>query len=201
MKYQDVIVGSYQPKEIELNPTEMRFRIGKGVEHTGELFDAALQKFYEAVDYKYVYVKNPVRVEGDLVDFGFAATKSRDLAGLLRDCREVFFMAVTAGIGVDRLVTRTQIMSKTESYFIDGIGSTAAESLANRVNEDICRGLSVTRRFSPGYGDVELAFQIPLLERVRARDTIGILLSDSLLMTPLKSITAIIGILPEGEKA
>ena len=49
-------------------------------------------------------------------------------------------------------------------------------------------------RFSPGYGDFDLKYQKDILEYLDANKKIGISLTDSLMMIPTKSITAIIGI-------
>ncbi|HQE70821.1 MAG TPA: hypothetical protein PK071_06860, partial [Atopobiaceae bacterium] len=48
--------------------------------------------------------------------------------------------------------------------------------------------------FSPGYGDLPLAVQPVLLSSVDAQRRLGISLTDTLLMVPTKSITAVTGI-------
>ena len=64
----------------------------------------------------------------------------------------------------------------------------------------LCRRLAeqfpdrqLTSRFSPGYGDLPLAMQQDVMEALDCGRTVGITLTDSLLMTPSKSVTAIIG--------
>ena len=51
----------------------------------------------------------------------------------------------------------------------------------------------LTDRFSPGYGDLTLEMQRDVMAALDCGRTIGITLTDSLLMTPSKSVTAIIG--------
>jgi cobalamin-dependent methionine synthase I len=51
-------------------------------------------------------------------------------------------------------------------------------------------------RFSPGYGDLSLSVQSDLLNVLDARRNIGLTLSDSLMMIPQKSVTAIVGLKP-----
>jgi cobalamin-dependent methionine synthase I len=53
---------------------------------------------------------------------------------------------------------------------------------------------SLTRRFSPGYGDLPLEFQKTVFLLLNPEKYIGLTLSESLLMTPIKSVSAIIGI-------
>ena len=47
---------------------------------------------------------------------------------------------------------------------------------------------------APGYGDMPLSYQPEILKALNADYTLGITLNNSLLMTPMKSITAIMGI-------
>ena len=49
-------------------------------------------------------------------------------------------------------------------------------------------------RFSAGYGDFELSAQTEIFHALDCQRKIGLTLNDSLLMSPSKSVTAIIGI-------
>ena len=55
---------------------------------------------------------------------------------------------------------------------------------------DICR-------FSPGYGDLPLEIQKDLCRMLNASRRIGLTVSESMLMVPCKSVTAVIGIAEE----
>ena len=50
-------------------------------------------------------------------------------------------------------------------------------------------------RFSPGYGDLPIEIQPKILTVLSADKTLGITLNESYLMTPVKSITAIMGVI------
>ena len=65
----------------------------------------------------------------------------------------------------------------------DGLGS-----------QMISKELDTTKRFSPGYSDFPLEFQRVLLAYLDAKNTVGIDLTDKILMVPSKSITAVLGI-------
>ena len=54
-------------------------------------------------------------------------------------------------------------------------------------------GLYTNFRFSPGYGDMPMQTQPVLLDALDARRRLGITLSPTLLMTPTKSVTAVVG--------
>ena len=58
------------------------------------------------------------------------------------------------------------------------------------------RGLFLRPRFSPGYGDLPLTLQREILRALDSPRTLGITLNRSLLMSPSKSVTAIIGLGP-----
>ena len=58
------------------------------------------------------------------------------------------------------------------------------------------RGLVPTRRYSPGYGDLPLSVQPALLDALDAGRRLGVTLTESLLMVPMKSVTAVVGIGP-----
>ncbi len=55
-------------------------------------------------------------------------------------------------------------------------------------------GESLTHRFSPGYGDLSMSVTEEILAVLDAGRRIGVSVTKSLMMTPMKSVTAIIGI-------
>jgi len=84
---------------------------------------------------------------------------------------------------------------------IKEISGAAGEALCDCVTEEI-RGADAVSpkcvlrpRFSPGYGDTDLSVQKPLLRRLQADKTLGITLNSAYLMTPVKSVTAIAGLI------
>ena len=56
------------------------------------------------------------------------------------------------------------------------------------------QGRYLTGRYSPGYGDWDLSMQKEFLRTLNAEKKIGLCLNSSLLLTPLKSVTAAIGL-------
>ena len=55
-------------------------------------------------------------------------------------------------------------------------------------------------RFSPGYGDFDICYQEPIVRMLNCAKTIGLTLTDSFMMTPTKSVTAVIGISTQKER-
>ena len=68
------------------------------------------------------------------------------------------------------------------------------EMQARLAVEEARNGLFLRPRFSPGYGDFALESQREIFPRLACEKRIGVTLTDSLLMTPFKSVTAVIGV-------
>lgn len=194
MIYPDVKFGSIPASEVTLDRVELASRLRAGIDYSNEKLEACIKEFNKAAIYRYAYTEVSVAVSGDVCDFGFTKVESHALSTVLLGCEKAFFLAITAGVGVDRLITRLEATGKADAFFTDSIGSAAVESFCDLVCTKIGKNLNCTRRFSPGYADLPLEFQKDLLSRLNAPSSVGITLNSSLLMSPMKSITAIIGI-------
>ena len=107
--------------------------------------------------------------------------------------------AATVGVGIDRLITRYSIVSPARSLMLQAIGTERAEALCDlfcrEIAEEKAREGSVTcPRFSPGYGDLPLELQKDIFAVLDCPRYIGVSLGESLLMSPSKSVTAIVGV-------
>ena len=140
----------------------------------------------------------PVSVKGSEVDLGFEKIESRDLAKNLGGCHRAVLFAATVGIGMDRLIRKYARLSPSRAVLFQALGSERVESLCDAFEEYIAArlgdGITLRPRFSPGYGDLPLEFQREVFALLDCPKNLGISLSDSLLMTPEKSVTAIVGI-------
>lgn len=126
--------------------------------------------------------------------------KSEKLAAFLEHSDEIFLMAVSAGEGLterrDRLIADE---SAFEPVIIDALGSEMVEAAADWLHKYLGQGLlrmgqKCSRlRYSPGYGDFELSSQASFFKLLKL-EKLGLTLSESYLISPEKSITAIIGI-------
>ena len=143
----------------------------------------------------------PIRVEEGGVRFPFGFAPSRALADSLSGCSQALVFAATVGLGMDRLIARYERVSPSHALLLHGIGAERIESLCDafcraRDAELAGEGLSLRPRFSPGYGDLPLAFQREVFGALDCRKHIGLTLEPSLIMSPSKSVTAIAGISP-----
>lgn len=137
----------------------------------------------------YSFAKTSVKIDGDTVTLGFGSFKSRGLASFLKNCSKAYVVAVTLGHGVDRLLRQKSVVSTVEQFATDAVASALTESLCDRV-----QGLlpeKTGRRFSPGYSDMPLLAQEPLLQFL---GNTNITLTETGLMIPSKSVTFIAGV-------
>ena len=143
------------------------------------------------------FVTVPITVADAAVDLGFGPIPSRALAKHLARCREAAVFALTLGTGVDRHLLRLSGTSPAMQFLTDGLASAMAEAACDRAEEQIVGNRPHRSRFSPGYGDFPLSVQQEVLAMTDAGRRLGITLNPALLMSPSKSVTAVIGLLPE----
>ncbi len=145
------------------------------------------------------YLRLPVAVEGEMVDLTFARVRSTALARTLRTCREAVCFAATVGVEMDRLIRRHSAQNMAAAVWMQAIGAERVEALCDAfcdglAQEAAARGQYPRPRFSPGYGDLPLTLQTALFAALDCPRQIGLTLLPSLLMSPSKSVTAIVGL-------
>jgi hypothetical protein len=116
-----------------------------------------------------------------------------------KEAEEVALAVCTIGSKLPAVVK--EFMNKgqlVDGTLLDAIGSIAADALADKINEEINevalkKSLETTLRYSPGYCTWPLTGQSLIFERL-ATDEIGVTLTDSFLMTPVKSVSFAVNI-------
>lgn len=94
----------------------------------------------------------------------------------------------TVGIGADRCIRRYASVSPALSLMLSAVATERVEALC----DVFCLSLGEkTVRVSPGYADIPLMLNQDILRLLDARRRLGVTLTESLLMTPTKSVTAI----------
>ena len=136
------------------------------------------------------------RVDLNESDFSI---ESRQVTRMLRSSDPIVFFMVTIGPALEKEVKRLFDEDQmAEAVILDAIGSETADAVADRFHWHFLKnlatenGFSVTPRFSPGYGDWPVSVQQGFLE-VCGGEAIGISVNESSLMTPRKSVSAVIG--------
>ncbi len=182
-------------EELVLNEGEVARRLHTSRGFEMDEIDACLAELKAVANVKFSAVRVPVNYLGeDCLNCGFGEFKSATLMKNLQGCKEVFIFAVTLGLGVDRLLTQLSLVSPSKHFITDALASSMAEAAAEAAEEIIKGKLDCRPRFSPGFGDLSLAVQPRILELLNAQRLLGITINKSLLMSPGKSVTAIVGI-------
>ncbi len=112
-------------------------------------------------------------------------------------------MAATLGLEPEREMLRIGRRSTTGEIVFNAACTALIESVADACEREIQayargKGLAAGYRYSPGYGDFPLEQQGAVLGVIEAGTRLGITLTDSMLMVPKKSVSALIGLYPAG---
>ena len=130
--------------------------------------------------------------DGRLV-IGQMKIQSKSLSRNLKGCRRV------VGAGVDRLMRRISLTDMARAVILQSCAAAMLEEYCDECQKKIAAELEeehlyLRPRFSPGYGDFDICYQEPVVRMLNCAKTIGLTLTDSFMMTPTKSVTAVIGI-------
>lgn len=148
---------------------------------------------------RWVWRRAPIALEesGVLLD-GWLSVPGRDLTRIFAHCRSCFVLALTLGPAVDRAIALAGSLSDPQALALDACASVWADAECDRLDEEITVKLPPdeypTMRFSPGYGDVPSSASRGIIQMLDATRRIGLTMTASGMMAPVKSITALIGI-------
>ena len=194
MEISDRFYGRIEKEDLHFDVGEVASRLKIPREYTHSAIEKCKNILLDAVDCKYCGVKVSLSCQNNIINICGLSLESSDLARNLGNAEECFVFAVTLGSSVDRLLKKYEVLSPSEHYILDALASALAENAADKA-ESIIKGNTECRpRFSPGYGDLSIENQKGILSLLDGGRRLGITLSSSYLMTPQKSITAIMGI-------
>lgn len=141
----------------------------------------------------YALSEGDVDTERGEVRLPFATLRSHALARLIEPYGEAVVFAATVGVGIDRLIARYGVSSPSRAVLLDAFGYEQVERLCDEFCGEMSDGYETSTRFSPGYSDLSLEVQRDIFAALDCPRTIGLSLTESLLMTPGKSVSAIFG--------
>jgi len=164
-----------------------------------ELLDKAERLVRERVRPKYVYLETDVTFTDEGVLLGAMAEPmtGEDIKRHLKGCNRAVLLAATLSQEADKLIRQAAVTDMAQSLALDCLCSAAVEQVCDRMEKEIfaaypCRYR--TWRFSPGYGDLPITLQRSFLLALNAQRRIGLTVTDSCLLIPSKSVTAVIGV-------
>lgn len=162
---------------------------------TGELL-------IQAAAPKGVWRRFPLSRRNGRLCFAGLEVSSVKLEAHLDGCREVYLLAATLGVGVDRLLERLAVTDVSAAVMAQACAAAFLEGWCDRYQDQIAAEVSAEAlflrpRFSPGYGDFPLDTQPALLSALEAGKRIGLTATGANMLAPTKSVTAVIGLSPE----
>ena len=148
-----------------------------------------------------VWRRFPLTVENGMVTCAGMVIPSAHLARHLKSCGEVYLFAATLGAETDRLLRRSAVTQVSRAVILQACAASLLEAYCDECCDGLAHevapeGLFLRPRFSPGYGDFPIAFQRPLLEALEASKRIGLTATETMMLTPTKSVTAVVGLSP-----
>jgi hypothetical protein len=165
------------------------------------LIDQCIQKTIEIIEPKFLYQRFFIQktAHGISVQNTPIVLRGKDIQNHLENCEEIYLLCATIGFSIEREIRAKMLTSPDVGVILNSCATTAVEQLADLAEQEITAQCAseeknTTWRFSAGYGDLPLETQKDILTAMDAHRKIGLSLTGSLLLTPTKSITAIIGI-------
>ena len=124
---------------------------------------------------------------------------SSDIARLTARSDECILLAATLGHETDREITVAQNRNMLDGLALDACASVRIDAFIDQfIKSDIAPGLRegerMTSRFSPGYGDLNMSVTEDIIAVLNATKRIGLSVTRSMMMSPIKSVTAISGL-------
>lgn len=174
---------------------------------TNRLIDESINEVKTLIEERYLYKSfDTTKIKGGLlVNNSNLKLMGSSIKKHLKDSKSCILLAVTLGYKVDSMIRYYEKSSMAKAMILDACASAAIEGIM----DEICYRLeemaskenkSLTSRFSPGYGDLDINIQGRFLEVLEAGKFIGLTASSHNILIPRKSVTAIVGIVDRDVK-
>ena len=165
--------------------------------------EALAQELTARVTPRFIWRPLPLRRTGDALLLGSMPLPGQSAARMLADCQQAVILLCTLGAEFDLWLRRLQARDLSAAAVLDALGSAYVEAACDAAEAEIGSRyptMYLTDRFSPGYGDLPLSLHPALLAAAEAR-RIGLTCTDTHLMLPQKSVSALIGLADKPQAA
>lgn len=192
--------------DIKLEKSEISSFMGLGEipdEPFGSMIDNAIKLLSTSKNIEGGFTIKPVKElsikEGTLKIENQTFTTGRMISSFLRSSEYAALFTCTAGYDVEKYSAQYKNEGDfLQSYVIDATGSLLVEGAMDIVYEKLknmafTNNLAITNRYSPGYCDWKVADQQKLFSFLPSKFC-NVTLSESSLMSPVKSVSGIIAI-------
>ncbi len=126
--------------------------------------------------------------------------KSNLVAALLKHASEVLLIAATSGRTIINSIEKIQNKDTTKAVIFDAVASEMTDAclewIIGRIKINLCRENKqlTSKRVSCGYGDFALTYQLRIYQLLKLKQ-LNIDITDSCMLIPEKSVTALTGII------
>lgn len=148
---------------------------------------------------RFTFAAFPVRhtPEGEALEGSGLVLPGKMAKTMLRECSDAVLLLCTLGAGFEARLRAVTARDMAQAAMLDACGSAyveagcfdAEKAIAARFPEKF-----LTDRFSPGYGDLPLELQPALCAALDSQRRLGVTVTESLLMVPMKTVSAVIGL-------
>ena len=176
--------------EIDLSIKEILRYLGSNKEDntTISLIEECIPIVKNEITYKVCYLE---------FDVSSIVTTSSLLKNYFKKCDKAILFAATLGIAFDRLINTFSHTEPSKALIIQAIGAERIEALCDEFQFKIKEkypSFQQLPRISAGYGDWDIGDQKLIFKALDCNRKIGLTLNSSMLMSPSKSVTGIIGL-------
>ncbi|MDC7126286.1 MAG: hypothetical protein PQJ46_12015 [Spirochaetales bacterium] len=172
---------------------EMMSEVDKWITYAADLIELKALSRRESI-------KVSPELKIDIPDMNLSLDSSK-LAALLKDSDQLLFMGITGGNEIMEEIKKLQAKGEmTAAVIVDAAASEIVDEgfewiTALYRKELVREGRTLTtRRFSAGYGDFDLEYQ-KVIYKLLGMKRIDVSITDSCILIPEKSVTALCGIL------
>ncbi|MCL2208902.1 MAG: hypothetical protein FWB89_01935 [Treponema sp.] len=160
--------------------------------------------FKKKVTPKNTYVVYDCKIDNASVTLNEITIYSVSLAKHLEGCHRAVLLAATLGTNADVLINKYSIQDMGKALIAQKVCTAMIEAYLDETEKRIMqiselKELSSVTRYSPGYGDFDIACQKDILRLLNA-SRIGLSLTEGFMLVPSKSVTAVIGLKKNEEK-
>ncbi|MBR4890076.1 MAG: Vitamin B12 dependent methionine synthase activation subunit [Clostridia bacterium] len=204
-----IYIENGKKDEIEIKTSEVLRYLGYGKNLPDENVKAEITRVTDeilsSVNPKTCFALLDITIKDNTIDFGVFSAFSKSLAKNLKLCKKAVIFGATIGTETDRIISRYAKLTPSSAVIAQAVGTTAIESwcdiFCSRLGEKFKKdGLFLMPRFSPGYADFLLSHQKDIFNLLNCPKNIGVSITDTLIMTPSKSVTAVVGLSDEDIK-
>lgn len=169
-------------------------------DHTLKLVESCFEELSQAACGRIVYRIFELEFpESGRILLGNLDIHSKNLYKNLTGCKKAVLLGATLGPKVDLLLRKYSIGDMARVVTLQACAAAMLEEYLDEwqtaLEADIKKeGYYIRPRFSPGYGDFDIAHQDMILRMLDTAKKIGLTLTGGNMLTPSKSVTAVIGL-------